>query len=78
MKEINLEKVKHFIIWWITYLRWKVLYNILYSSLPINEKRICVVSWNGRYFNCNPKAIATYLSAHNQEKMQVIAIVDNP
>lgn len=78
MENINLEKVKHFVIWWITFLRWKVLYNILYCSLPINEKRICVVSWNGRYFNCNPKAIATYLSTHNQEKLQVIAIVDNP
>lgn len=78
MKEINIKKAKHFVVWWTTYWRWNLLYKLLYNRLPINKKRICVISWKGKYFNCNPKAIALYISKHNKEKYQIIAVVDNP
>lgn len=79
MKEkVNIKKIQHFIMWWATYWRWNLLYKLLYNKLPINEKKMCVISWRGKYFNCNPKAIATYIGNHNQMSLQIIAVVDNP
>lgn len=72
------KKIKHSIIWRWTNWRWALLHKLLFRLVPICKKRICVISWGGKYFNCNPKAIATYIATHNYKHLQVIAVVNNP
>lgn len=79
MKEkLTIKKIKHFILWWALLWRWRILNKLLYHRIPIDEKKICVISWRGKYFNCNPAAIAAYISEHNQTGLKVIAVVEEP
>lgn len=79
MKEkISLKRIKHSIIWRWTNWRWTLLHKLLFRLVPVFKKRICVISWGGKYFNCNPKAIATYIATNNYNHLQVIAVVNNP
>ena len=78
MKKITLKKIKHFVTWWFVYWRWELLYHLLYKILPIDNRLVCSISWKGKYFNCNPQAIASYLSQHKMLKLKIVAVVDYP
>lgn len=77
-KNISVKKVKHFITWWTIYWRWEILYRLFYQRIAIDKKKICVISWKGKYFNCNPAAIASYVSNNNSFGLKIIAVVENP
>lgn len=59
--------------------KWKFLYFLCRKLLPIKKNRICLVSWNGAHFNCNPKAIALYLNKLNlNHNYDIVVVVNNP
>lgn len=59
--------------------KWKLLYFLCRKLLPIKKNRICLVSWNGAHFNCNPKAIALYLNKLNlNHNYDIVVVVNNP
>lgn len=78
MKKINKNNLKHFIGYWFDYWRWKLLYKLLYRIIPINKTLVCSISWKGKYFNCSPKAIVDYISKHNEQGLNLVAVVDKP
>lgn len=78
MKDLTIRNIGHYVNYWFEYWRWKILYKLLYRILPIDRSLVCSVSWKGKNFNCSPKAIMEYLSVHNDMKMKLVAVVDNP
>ena len=78
MKEkINMKRIKHSIIWRVSKWKWTLLHKLLFRLVPICKNKICVISWGGKYFNCNPKAIATYIANHNWKDLHIVAVVNN-
>ena len=77
-KYLSIKRICHFITWWSVYWRWEILYKLLHPVMPVDSKTVCVISWYGRFFNCNPAAIASYLSNHNKIGLKIVAIVDDP
>lgn len=78
MRKFTVKNIRYFISWWFVYWRWEILYRILYVIIPINKSLVCLISWKGKYFNCNPKAIAEYITQHNKQGLKIIVVVDSP
>lgn len=78
MKKITVKNVKHSIAWWFDTWKWNFFYKLLYRVMPINKSLICAISWEGRNFNCNPKAIVDYISGHNDKELKIVVVVDKP
>lgn len=78
-KQLTLHRIIHGIRWRFEHRRWDIIYPLCRRFLPVTNNRICLISWNGTHFNCNPKAIATYLSKYNSDgKYELVAVVDKP
>ena len=78
-RKITLHRILHGIKWRWEHRRWDVLYPICCKMFPVSSNKVCFISWNGAHFNCNPKAIATYVAEHNDDgKLQLIAVVNHP
>ena len=66
-RKITLHRILHGIKWRWEHRRWDVLYPICCKIFPVSTNKVCFISWNGAHFNCNPKAIATYVAEHNYD-----------
>lgn len=61
------------------YYRWALLYPLMRHLFPVKRNKVCIMSWFGANFNCNPKALAVYMSNQVHDlACRVIVIVNNP
>lgn len=78
-KQVTLNKVVHAFKRRYLYYRWILLYPLMRYLFPINKHKVCVISWFGVNFKCNPKALAVYMSNHVHDlACKVLVIVDYP
>lgn len=59
------------------YATYKAPYCIARAFFRVDNNTICLESWNGSSFNCNPKALALYLAKHS-EKLNICVLVNKP
>lgn len=78
IENMSFKRIKHSIVWRVSKWKWALLHKLLFRLVPICQNKVCVISWGGKYFNCNPKAIATYIASHNCNNLHVVAVVNNP
>lgn len=78
IENMSFKRIKHSIVWRVSKWKWALLHKLLFRLVPICQNKVCVISWGGKYFNCNPKAIATYIASHNCNNLHVVAVVNSP